>query len=127
MQKTKGHNGGSMVKRIAYVEGLDGQIEVLPDRVVIHRKGFINSLFYGMNSRREIPIGQISEVVFRDASRMKFGIIEFVRSGRSAQEYKGRGAAACVVKFNRKTARNFAAVKEKIFQLIDEHQRGVKH
>ena len=115
-----------MAKRLAYVEGLDGQIELLPDRVIVHRKGFINSLFYGMNSRREIPLGQISEVIFRDATRLKFGIIEFVRSGRSSSEYKGKGGAACVVKFNRQSSRNFAAVKEKIFQLIEDHQRG-KH
>ena len=108
-----------MAKSIMYVTGIDGQVELLPDRVVIHRKGFVNSLFFGFNSRREIPLGQISEVAFRDATRMKYGIIEFIRSGRSTDERKG---GSCIVKFNRKSAPQFEALKEKAFQLLQKSQ-----
>lgn len=106
-------------KAIMYVEGLDGQVELLPDRVIIHRRGFLNSLFFGFNSRREIPIGQISEIAFRDANRIKFGVIEFVRSGRSEQERKGGG---CIVKFNRVSAPQFEILKEKTFEILQKIQ-----
>jgi hypothetical protein len=105
---------------VIYVAGLDGQVELLMDRVIIHRKGFINTLFHGFNSRREIPIGAISEVMFRDATRLKFGVIEFVRSGRSNDERKGN---ACIVKFNRAQAASFEKIKEKAFLLIEHNAK----
>ncbi len=109
-------------KAIMYVEGLDGQIELLPDRVIIHRKGVVNTLFFGFNSRREIPLGQVSEVMFRDATRIKFGIIEFVRSGRSSAERKD--STQCIVKFNRATARRFEKLKDKTFELIEKNNKA---
>ena len=107
---------------IMFVEGLDGQVELMADRVVIHRRGVINSLFFGYNSRREIPLGAISEVMFRDANRLKFGVIEFVRSGRSADERKGKNA--CIVKFNRASAPQFNRLKEKAFELIEKNMKA---
>lgn len=109
----------SKEKSIMYVSGLDGQVELLSDRVIIHRKGFINSLFFGYNYRREIPLGQISEVAYRQPTRLKYGIIEFVRSGRSTDEKKG---GTCIVKFNRAGAVKFEALKEKAFQLLHKNQ-----
>ena len=106
-----------MAKRIMYVEGLDGQVELMSDRVIIHRKGMLNALFFGFNSRREIPLGQVSEVAFREATRIKYVIIEFVRSGRSTDERKG--SSTCIVKFNRAGAAKFEALKEQVFQLIE--------
>ncbi len=109
-------------KSVMYVEGLDGQVELLADRVIIHRKGLMNTVFYGFNSRREIPLGQISEVAFRDATRLKFGVIEFVRSGRSTDERKG--SSTCIVKFNRQSARRFEALKEKVFEVLEKNNKA---
>lgn len=106
-----------MAKRIMLVEGLDGQVELLTDRVVIHRQGLLNAIKYGLNSQREIPLAAISEVVFHPASALRFGTIEFVRSGRSTEERKANNS---MVKFGRKSASGFKILKEKVFELIEQ-------
>ena len=57
-----------MSKVLLRVEGMDGQIELLADRVVIHRAGLWNAVKYGLNAKREIPLGAISEVVFQTSN-----------------------------------------------------------
>lgn len=109
-----------MAKRIMMVVGIDGQIELLTDRVVIHRKGLWNVIRFGLNSHREIPLGAIAEVMFRDAGALVFGRIEFIRAGRSADEKKKDYSA---VKFNRKSQRQFEILKEKIFELVDQYSK----
>jgi hypothetical protein len=109
-----------MGKSLMFVSGLDGQVEVTADRVIIHRKGLVNAVFFGFNARREIPLGAISEVMFRDATRLKYGIVEFVRSGRSTEERKGN---MCIVKFNRAQAPQFEKMKEKVFELIEKNAK----
>ena len=65
-----------------YIEGLNGQVELLPDRVVIHRKGLWNAFTYGLNAKREIPLGALSEVALKPAGRLTFGEIEFVSNAQ---------------------------------------------
>jgi hypothetical protein len=113
---TKKPEGSTNKRSLVWAAGMDGQVELLPDRVVIHRKGLLNSLFYGFNARREIPLGAISEVMFRDASRFKYGVIEFVRSGSSVSERKNQGT--CIVKFNRAQMPFFEEIKEKAFEIM---------
>lgn len=112
-----------MVKVIMRVDGLDGQIALLADRVVIRRDGLWNAIKYGFNSQREIPLAAISEVAFRDAGSLRFGEIEFVRSGRSIEEKKSAKTGA--VRFNKKSQQEFYTLKEKIFELMEQlsHQR----
>ena len=110
-----------MAKRIMSVEGLDGQVELRTDRVVIYRRGLLNALKYGLNAQREIPLAAVSEVVFHPATALRFGTIEFVRSGRSSDEKKSSNST---VKFGRKNAEAFHAMKEKTFELIEKiHQQ----
>lgn len=110
-----------MAKRIMIVQGLDGEVELMTDRVVIYRHGLVNALKYGLNAQREIPLAAISEVVYHPATSMRFGTIEFVRSGRSSDERK---SANSMVKFGRKHAKGFSMLKEKTFELIEQiHQR----
>ncbi len=109
-----------MAKIIMHVEGLDGQVDLLPDRVVIHRKGLWSAFKHGLNAKSEIPLGAISEVAYRPAS-IQMGQIEFVRSGRSTNERKSANATA--VAFNRKKNKEFEALKEKIFELLDQYSR----
>ncbi len=107
-----------MAKLIMRVEGMDGQIELLPDRVIIRRDGILNAFKYGMHAKREIPLGAISEVGFKDAGMMTMGEIDFVRSGRSMEEKTKRASSA--VRFPRKKQAEFEALKEKVFELLEK-------
>ena len=110
-----------MAKLIMKVEGMDGVVELLADRVVILRPGLWNAIWYGFNSKREIPLGAISEVAFRKAGALRFGEVEFVRSGRSTDETKKRNQNA--VRFNRKQNDSFEVLKEKVFELVEQYAR----
>jgi hypothetical protein len=110
-----------MAKILMKVNGLDGQVALLNDRVVILREGFINSLFFGFSAKREIPLGAVSEIRFRDATRFKYGEIEFVRGGRSTDEK--RSAKHSTVKFTRKHHDEFERLKEKMFEMMDQLAR----
>jgi hypothetical protein len=110
-----------MGKILMRVVGLDGQIDLLPDRVVIHRDGLLNAIKFGFNATREIPLGAISEVSFRVASTFIFGSIEFVRSGRSVDE-KNKSKHS-TVKFNTTTNKEMEILKEKVFELMDKYNR----
>lgn len=111
-----------MAKVIMKVSGIDGQIALLSDRVVITRDGFLNVFSFGFNSRREIPLAAISEVMFRGASMLKPGHIEFVRSGRSQDERKN--SKQSTVKFRKLNGAKFEELKEKIFELMEKNARG---
>lgn len=113
-----------MAKVIIKAMGIDGQIYVLSDRVVIKREGLWNMLKYGMNATREIPLGAISEVAFRAAGTFNFGEIEFVRSGRSMEEKKKSGSSA--VRFNKKSGPQFTALKEKVFEIMNQQPSRMK-
>ncbi len=107
-----------MAKRLMFVEGFDGQVELLTDRVIIHRPGLWNMFKYGPNSKREIPIMAISEVVFKSPMMLGMGSIEFVRSGRSQNEHTKVNYS--LVKFKRQKLAEFEMLKEKIFTLMNE-------
>jgi hypothetical protein len=111
-----------MAKVIMKVEGIDGQVALLNDRVVITREGLLNIFSFGFNSRREIPLSAISEVMFRNATMLKPGQIEFVRSGRSQDERKS--AKQSTVKFRKLNAARFEELKEKIFELMEKNSRS---
>ncbi len=111
-----------MAKLIMRVEGLNGQVELLADRVVIHRKGLWNALTYGLNAKREIPLSAMSEVQFKEASRFNFGEIEFVGGGRAAQTKKKINLNA--VKFRRDKNQEFEMLKEKMFEIMEQYARN---
>lgn len=108
-----------MGKILMRVEGVDGQIELLSDRVIVHRRGIWNMFKYGFNARREIPIGAISEVSFKEPSLITFGEIDFVRSGRSADERRRNSSSA--VKFGRKKQFEFEKLKEEVFKMVEQY------
>ena len=112
-----------MAKLILRVEGNDGQIELLEDRVVIHRAGIFNIFKYGLNAKREIPLGAISEVVFKAPSMFAMGEIEFIRSGSNSGGGKNQ-ASQTIVKFGGKKKAEFEALKEKIFELINKQKNA---
>lgn len=111
-----------MAKVIMKVAGIDGQVTLLSDRIIITREGWLNVFSFGFNSRREIPLLAISEVMFRNASFFRPGHIEFVRSGRSQDERKS--AKQATVKFRKLHTGQFEAFKEKVFELMEQNARA---
>lgn len=103
---------------------MDGQVELMTDRVVIKREGLWNMFKYGMNAKREIPLGAISEVAFKGATAFRFGEIEFVRSGRSTDEKKKNNTNA--VRFNKKSDAQFEKLKEKVFEMVNQQASRAK-
>lgn len=110
-----------MAKVLMKVIGMDGQIELLPDRVVITRPGIFNAIKFGLNAQREIPISAISEVAFKKAGALTFGELEFVRSGRSTEEKRKSSQSA--VRFKKAYNQDFEALKEKVFELMEQLSR----
>jgi len=108
-----------MAKIIMQVTGRDGQIDLMNDRVVIHRKGIFNMFKYGINAKKEIPIAAISNINFRDAHVLKFGEIAFDYAGRSHVDEKENA-----VTFNKKDQHAFFSFKEKVFELMAQLSRA---
>lgn len=105
-----------VAKSIMKVIGSDGQIELMSDRVVITRAGLWNVFKYGFNTKKEIPLSAITTVNFRDANALRFGEIDFSYAGRSQFDAKQN-----MVIFSRKHQEEFIALKEAIFELMEEH------
>lgn len=107
-----------MAKLIMRVEGTDGQLELMTDRVVIHRQGVFNMFKYGLAAKKEIPLAAISNIGFRDANILKPGEINFEYAGRSQKDDKANKVA-----FMRKKQNEFYQFKEKLFDLMNQQRR----
>ena len=84
-----------MAKLIMQVAGIDGQIELLNDRIIIHRAGILNALKYGFNSKRRNSAGRdIPEVAFRDRLHADDGRNR-VRAQRPQHRGKEKTNASC--------------------------------
>ena len=108
-----------MPKTIMYVKGVDGQVELTTDRVVVHREGLFNTLKYGRHASHEIPLSSVSGIDFHDATFFTMGEIDFDHPGKMSDS-KGKKNA---VKFNKRHQKEFHALKEKIFQIIEYNHR----
>ena len=107
-----------MGKTLMHVKGNDGQIELMTDRVIIHRRGILNAFKYGFNTHHEIPLVSISSVHFRDATVLRMGEIGFDHAGRSQTNQRQNN-----VVFGKKRHREFLMLKEKIFELMQQQAR----
>lgn len=107
-----------MAKTIMRVAGANGIVELMDDRVVIHRKGLLNAFKYGFNSRREIPLSSITSLNFRDANFFKMGEIDFDFAGRSQIDRQQNN-----VTFTSKNQAQFLALKDKIFELMQRSRK----
>ena len=72
---------------LAKAEGLNGRIEVLPDRVRIYRKGLESLVFIGPRGTKEILIRKITSIQFKKVTAFTGGYIQFSFAG--GQEVKG--------------------------------------
>lgn len=107
-----------MGKFIMHVVGADGQVELMSDRVIIHRKGFLNMFKYGLKQRKEIPLMSISSLDFQDATFFRPGHIRFDYAGRNQQDESENN-----VKFQRKSNRDFVTLKEEIFAMMHQGRK----
>lgn len=109
-----------MAKLIMKVQGNDGVVELMTDRVVISHPGFWNALKFGFNSAREIPLGAISEIGFKNSNMFMFGEIDFIMAGRTTAPVWSRKKPVNpnAVKFRKDKQKEFEILKEKVFELM---------
>ena len=104
------------------VKGVNGQIELLPNKVRIKRKGAMGFLTQGLKGDKEILISQISSIQFKKATGFTNGYIQFAFIG--GQEAKGGLFQATqdenTVMFNTFHKEEFQELKEAIEQKLEE-------
>ncbi len=102
-------------------KGVNGQLELLENKIRIKRKGLMGLATQGLKGDKEIFIKQISSVQFKKAGMMTNGYIQFAFIG--GQEAKGGIFQATKdensIMFKAKHQRDFeaikAAIEEKLF------------
>lgn len=96
-------------------EGIDGQLELLEDRIRIKRQGAFGFINHGFKGDKEIQIENISAIQFKKAGALS-GYIQFSFLG--GQESKGGIFDATkdenTIMFTQKSQEQFQKVKEKI-------------
>lgn len=74
------------MEALYYVKGVNGQISVFEDRVVITRQGFLGFASQGLAGEKTIPISAIQSVQFKEGGMLTNGFIQFaVMGGREKQ------------------------------------------
>jgi hypothetical protein len=117
-----------MAKPLMIVVGMDGEVHLLPDRVVIMRKGLWNAVKFGFNAQRDIPLSAIHEIGFKNANVLMFGQIDFVSGSQNMMSYGGKKKKVNpnAVKFKRDKQKPFEMLKEKVFELMAKQQNQRK-
>lgn len=68
------------------VNGVDGQLEVFEDKVIITREGILGFLSQGLAGAKTIPMSAIQSVQFKEGTSWTNGFIQFsVLGGKEAQ------------------------------------------
>ena len=68
------------------VNGVDGQLEVFEDKVIITREGILGFLSQGLAGAKTIPMSAIQSVQFKEGTSWMNGFIQFsVLGGKEAQ------------------------------------------
>lgn len=95
------------------VQGLDGEIELLKDRIIISRNGWLSAMT-GPN-RRELPYSSVLEVHLKDATKLAPGHLEIMRVGIPSTDDN----SAFRVKFKKDKQAEFAKIKDKIYEILN--------
>ena len=75
-----------MSNALYFVKGVNGQLEVFEDKVVITRKGAMSFSTHGLAGGKTIPMSAIQSVQFKPGGGMTNGFIQFaVMGGRESQ------------------------------------------
>ncbi|MFD0825809.1 DUF4429 domain-containing protein [Neobacillus sp. M.A.Huq-85] len=103
------------------VTGVNGQLELKENKIVIKRKGMLAKMSQGLKGDKEILIKQISSIQFKNAGTFTNGYIQFAFSG--GKETKGGLVDATqdenTVMFNKKQAGDFEKFKVAVEEKID--------
>ncbi len=113
-----------MAKRVMKAVGMDGEVELLTDRVVINRPGWWNAILFRFDTHREIPFSSIIEIKYKSPIMIMVGKIDFVMAGGTVVIAKKKSTMSpTAVKFNKKQEKEFEKLKEKTFELMAQHTR----
>lgn len=93
------------------IQGSDGQITLLEDRVIISRKGFFSMIAHQFAGPIEVPISSISRIEMKEASVFSAGSIKLIFHGNDFQ----------IIKFQNKSNAKFKEVKEAIFSKLSSN------
>ena len=75
-----------MSNALYFVKGVNGQLEVFEDKVIITRKGAMSFSTHGLAGGKTIPMSAIQSVQFKPGGGMTNGFIQFaVMGGRESQ------------------------------------------
>jgi len=109
------------------VKGVNGQIELWVNKVIIKRRGFTSFLTQGLRGDKEILLNQISSIQFKDPSTFTNGFIQFSYLGGA--EHKGGLLDATkdenTVFFNTSQAEDFKGFKKMTEEKIQELSKSV--
>ena len=65
-------------KTVSYIaQGVNGQLAVTPDRIIIYRNGFLAFLTQGLKGDKEIPLANITAVQMKQPGLATNGYIQF--------------------------------------------------
>ncbi|SFC51909.1 DUF4429 domain-containing protein [Bacillus sp. UNCCL81] len=102
--------------------GVNGQLEINGNKIVIKRKGMLAKMTQGLKGDKEILIKQISSIQFKPAGSLTNGYIQFAFSG--GKENKGGLFDATKdensIMFNKKQQKEFEAIKALIEEKLEE-------
>jgi hypothetical protein len=108
------------------VNGVNGTLVVLPDRIIIRRKrAWMAVLGQGLKGTREIAIDQVAETEFKKATAFINGYIRFSIVGGAAAKRGALDAAQDenAVMFSAKQQPYFEKAKE----LVDVHRQALRN
>lgn len=109
-------------------KGVNGQLELLEDRIRIKREGILSFMNHGFKGDKEILIERISAIQFKKAGSVFSGYIQFSFLG--SQEAKGGIFDATkdenTVVFVAKEQEKFESIKRKIEQRMSSNRPATK-
>lgn len=108
------------MRAIKQVSGIDGQLTLFEDRIVISREGIQAKINHGLKGDKEIFLTSITSVQFKKAGIITNGYIQFgVLGGRESRGGLMRAASdEITVTFTKYEQTDFQGVKEKVNELI---------
>ncbi len=111
-----------MEEALLKAKGVNGQVELLQDKVLIRREGLLAK---GMGADKEIPLRQIASVKFED--RWNNGYIQFVLGEQDAvSTFKEAQRNPTAVVFNRFQRKPFEALQQAVDRLVAEREGPVE-
>ena len=111
-----------MEKILKEAKGVNGQLELLENKIRIKRKGALSLMNYGLRGDKEILIKQISSIQFKNAGALTSGYIQFAFLG--GKEAKGGLLQAAkdenTIMFSKAQQSDFEEIKSMIEKRIAE-------